>query len=176
MRRIAGAALGCLLAASFSSAQSRAATDPLTALDRTMAAAESSLREEEMHIAESRYRSALLEGWMLLGHLESAEGRLTAARDAFLRASTSTVDPGPSLYSLTVLHMQLGESSDAVTVASRLARANPKDAAIRRLYAQALVADGHPEEAVQELEEARGASPKDPELAFALASGYLQLK
>jgi tetratricopeptide (TPR) repeat protein len=176
MRRIAGAALGCLLAVSFSSAQSRAATDPLTVLDRAMAAAESSLREEEMQIAESRYRSALFEGWMLLGHLESAEGRLTAARDAFRRASTSTVDPGPSLYSLTVLHMQLGESSDAVAVASRLARANPKDAATRRLYAQTLVADGHPEEAVQELEEARGASPDDPELAFALASGYLQLK
>jgi tetratricopeptide (TPR) repeat protein len=176
MRRIAGAAFGCLLAASSSSGQSRAATDPLTALDRTMAAAESSLRDEEMQIAESRYRSALLEGWMLLGHLESAEGRLTAARDAFRRASTSTVDPGPSLYSLTVLHMQLRESSDAVAVASRLARANPKDVATRRLYAQALVADGHPEEAVQELEEARGASPGDPELAFALASGYLQLK
>jgi tetratricopeptide (TPR) repeat protein len=72
--------------------------------------------------------------------------------------------------------MQLGEFPEAVTVASQLARANPKDAAARRLYAQALVADGHPEEAIQELEEARGASPDDPEIAFALASGYLRLK
>ena len=120
-----------------------------------MAAAESSLREEEMQIAESRYRSALLEGWMLLGHLESAEGRLTAARDAFRRASTSAVDPGTSLYSLALVHMQLGETADAVAISSRLARANPKDSATRRLYAQALVADGHPEEAVQELEEAQ---------------------
>jgi tetratricopeptide (TPR) repeat protein len=141
-----------------------------------MASAESSLREQEIQIAESRYRSALLEGWTLLGHLETAEGRLTPARDAFRRASTATVDPGYALYSLGILQMQLGETSQAVDIFSRLARANPKDAAIRRQYAQALVADGHPEEAVQELEEAKGASPRDPELTFALASGYLHLK
>jgi tetratricopeptide (TPR) repeat protein len=165
-----------MLAVSASSAQSRATSDPLSALGRTMAAAEGSLRDGEMQMAESRFRSALLEGWTLLGHLESAEGRLTAARDAFRKASTSAVDPGLSFYSLAVVHMQLGEFPEAVTVASQLARANPKDAAVRQLYAQALVADGHPEEAIQELEEARGASPDDPEIAFALASGYLRLK
>jgi tetratricopeptide (TPR) repeat protein len=176
MERIASALLVCLLGASTASAQSAAAKDPLASLDRTMAAAESSLREGEMQIAESRYRAALLEGWMLVGHLESADGRLAAARDAFRRASTSTVDQGPSLHALGMLHVQLGEMSQAVDIFSRLARANPKDSATRRLYAQALVADGHAEEAVQELEEARGASPRDPELAFALASGYLHLK
>jgi tetratricopeptide (TPR) repeat protein len=176
MQRIASAVLVCLLGTSSASAQSRTASDPLSALDRTIAAAESSLRGDEPQMAESRYRSALVEGWTLLGHLESAEGRLTVARDAFRKASTSAVDPGLALYSLAIAHLQLGETSEAVSVASRLARANPKDAPTRRLYAQALVADGHPEEAVQELEEARAASPADPELAFALASGYLQLK
>jgi tetratricopeptide (TPR) repeat protein len=170
------AALCCVLLALPSISQTQPKVDPLAALDRTMAAAESSLREQEMQIAESRYRTALLEGWMLMGHLESADGRLSAARDAFKQGSISAVDPGPSLYSLGFVHMELGETAEAVAIFSRLARANPKDSATRRFYAQALVADGHPEEAVQELEEIRAASPGDPELAFALASGYLRLK
>ena len=56
-----------------------------------MSAAEDALRAGELHIAESRYRSALAAGWLLMGTLESVERRLPDARDAFLRASTSTV-------------------------------------------------------------------------------------
>ena len=50
-----------------------------------MAAAEASLRDGELQVAESHYRSALLEGWLLLGDLEAAEGKLAEAR-AVVRA------------------------------------------------------------------------------------------
>ncbi|MGH9312509.1 MAG: tetratricopeptide repeat protein [Vicinamibacterales bacterium] len=177
MRRIVSLAACCLLAASAARSQPQTpSVDPLAAVEQTMAAAEASLRENELQIAESRYRSALVEGWMLLGAVHASNGRLTDAREAFRRASTSAVETGGSLHSLALVHLQLGEAGEAMKILSQLARANPRDVATRRLFAQALLADGHPDEAVQELEEARGTAPDDPELAFALASGYLRLK
>ena len=53
---------------------------------------------------------------------------------------------------------------------------NPRDLQIRKLLAQALVANGQTSEAVQELEEAYAGAPDDVELAFTLALGYLRLK
>jgi tetratricopeptide (TPR) repeat protein len=156
--------------------QAQKSESPLAALDNAIATAERNLREGELQIAESRYRTALVEGWMVMGGIHVADGRLADARDAFRRASTSAAQTGESLRWLALVHLQLGEPSEAARILSRLARANPQDVETRRLYAQALAAEGHPGEAVQELEEARAAAPGDPELAFALASGYLRLK
>jgi hypothetical protein len=39
---------------------------PETEFDRTVASAEASLRAGELQLAESRYQTALLQGWMLL--------------------------------------------------------------------------------------------------------------
>jgi len=41
--------------------------DPLAPLSREVAAAENALQSGERQIAESHFRSALLEGWMLAG-------------------------------------------------------------------------------------------------------------
>ena len=148
----------------------------IASVDRWMAAAEASLRQNEIQVAESHFRQALAEGWQVVGALEMAEGRVADARDAYLRASTSAVDSGAALYWLALVHLQAGEAAKSVAILSRLSRANPRDVPTRRLFAQALIADGHPEEAVQELEEARATHPDDPELTFNLASGYLRLK
>src|SRR5687767_1851851 len=88
--RIARVALvSCLAAAR---AQAQTSPEPLAAFERDIAAAEASLREGELQAAESRYRDALLRGWMLVGALRAAEGQLPDARDAFTRATTSAVD------------------------------------------------------------------------------------
>ena len=42
-------------------------SDPAAALRRAISAAESGLRDGEFQVAESHYRSALLEGWLLVG-------------------------------------------------------------------------------------------------------------
>jgi tetratricopeptide (TPR) repeat protein len=157
-------------------ALAQAKWDPAAAIEQTMAAAQTSLREGEPQTAESRYRSALLEGWMLVGTLERLEGRLPAARDAFARASASAVDDRPSQLALSLVHLQVGEPDAAVTILTRLAATNPKDAESRRVLAQALVASGQPARAVAELEAARSAAPGDLELAFALAGEYLRLQ
>jgi tetratricopeptide (TPR) repeat protein len=123
------------------------ASDPAAALDRAIAAAESRLREGEIEIAESQYRSALLEGWLLTGELETVEGRLPEAREAFRSASTSAVETRRALRALALAHLRLGEVAPAVEILTRLARRYPEDAPIRRMLEQAARAGGRPEPA-----------------------------
>lgn len=151
------------------------APDPAAPLDEAVALAEASLRAGELHGAESHYRSALLEGFLLMGALEVAEGRMPEARDAFRRASTCAVETRRALQSLALVHLQMGAPSEAVGLLTRVVGQDPRDLAARRLLAQALVAGGQPEQAVQELEEAHDAAPDDLETVFALATGYLKL-
>jgi Flp pilus assembly protein TadD len=80
-----------------------------------------------------------------------------------------------ALQALVLTQMQLGQAAQAVETLTRLIGKNPNDRGLRRLLAQALVANGQPEQAVQELEEAFAGAPEDLELAFALAGGYLRL-
>jgi tetratricopeptide (TPR) repeat protein len=150
--------------------------DPAAALERAIAMAEASLGDGEVQAAESHYRSALLEGWLLTGVLDRVDDRLPEAREAFRRASRSAVENRLALQALAVVHLQMGEVAPAVQILTRLARKDAKDVQTRRLLAHALVASGQPEQSQHELEEARAAAPGDLELAFDLASGYLRLK
>ena len=156
--------------------QAETGTNVAASLDRAIAAAETSLREGEPQAAESHYRSALVEGWLLMGALERLDGRMPQAREALRRASVSAVDNRTALQALAVAHLQMGEAGQAEQVLTPLARKDPKDVPTRRLLAQALAASGKVERSVQELEEARAAAPRDLEVAFALAEGYLGLK
>ena len=74
------------------------------------------------------------------------------------------------------MDLQTGRAADAVDVLTRLAGRHEKDGALQRLLAQALMANGQLQEAVQAFETARAIDPKDPELAFLLGSAYLQVK
>jgi tetratricopeptide (TPR) repeat protein len=152
------------------------APDPLAALDRSVASAEESLRLGERQLADSRYRTVLLHGWMILGTIAANDGRLADARAAFERASSSAVDSGVAQRSLAIVQLQMGASAPALEVLTRLAAASPRDVEVRLTLAQALLAAGRPGEATQELEEVRASGVVDAELTFALASGYLRLK
>ena len=181
--RVAAVLLAASLASGEAGAQSAQSTrrpaadrrtDPVAALDRLVAGAETSLREHELHRAESEYRGALLDAWMILGHLHVAGRQYAEAREAFRRAAESAVDANAALQALALVDLQMGESAEAVTILTRLSGRTPDDSGIRRLLAQAQAADGQPAEAVQTLEEARAADPKDPELTFTLAAAYLR--
>ena len=159
------------------------ASDPVYPVDVNISAAEESLRAGELQTAESRYRSALMAGWMLMGALRIADNHLPDARDAFMRASTSASDAKPALQSLAAVHLQMGNADSAVAILTWLSALlhrerwwNATDLQSHRLLAQALIANGQLKQAVQELEETANANPDDPEIKFALASGYLRLK
>jgi tetratricopeptide (TPR) repeat protein len=166
--------LGLVLALS-TAARGAPAADPLSSLDAAMASAEASLRDGEMQIAESRYRSALLEGWLLLAALEAADGHLPDARAALEAALRATVEDRRAATALAAVHLEMGDAAQAILVLGRLAARHPADSEPRRLLAQARVASGHSEQAVQDLEEARSKAPGDAEIAFMLATGYLRV-
>jgi tetratricopeptide (TPR) repeat protein len=145
------------------------------ALDQAMADGESRLQAGDLVAAESRYRDALFEGWLLTGALERLERRSDAARQAYSTASSFAAQP-PALRSLASAYLQLGDAARAAEILTGLARADPKDVPGRRLLAQALTAAGQLERAAQALAEAVAAEPGDPEVTFVLATDYLWLK
>ena len=113
---------------------------------------------------------------MMLGQLHMAAAKMAEARDAFERASRALVDADAALQALAVVDLQTDRAADAVEILIRVAGRHEKDVALQRLLAQALMADGQLQEAVQAFETARAIDPKDPELAFLLGSAYLQAK
>jgi len=165
-----------LLAVATTARGQDSAPRPLAPMEREMALAERALNDDERQIAESHYRTALYAGWMLHGALAGADGRFADARAAFTRASSAIVDSGDALQSLASIDLQMNDAPAAVAILTKLTAARPRDAGLKRLLAQALVAAGEPAEAVQILEEAHGAAPDDLETTFALATGYLRLK
>ena len=173
MPTIAGVLLGGLFA---SGATFAASLDPGAAFDQAISRAETSLQGGEPQVAESHYRSALLAGWLLMGTLERLDGRLPEAREAFKSASISVVENKVALQALAFVDLQMGNASQAISILRPLAESGAKDAATRRLLAQALAASGEAEQSVQELEAAHAAAPDDLEISFALGRGYLELK
>jgi tetratricopeptide (TPR) repeat protein len=73
---------------------SQTVPDPLAALDAAIAAAEHALRDGTLQVAESHYRSVLVQAWMMAGTLDLVERRQPEARDAFRRASTAAGETG----------------------------------------------------------------------------------
>jgi tetratricopeptide (TPR) repeat protein len=171
------AALALLLAlpAGAQSSTGPSAADPLSGLRSAVVAAEGASSAGERELAESLYRVALLEGWLLVGALDAGGGDWAAARHAFTQATSVSVETRRPLVELAIAHLQLGEPAAAVDALRPLGARYRSDPAVRRLLAEALVAAGQPEQAVQELAELRALAPDDPELAFTLASGYLRL-
>jgi tetratricopeptide (TPR) repeat protein len=169
-RSCGGLLLGGLLLAE---AAHSTPAEPTAAFDRAVSRAEASLQEGEPQIAESHYRSALLEGWLLLGTMARLDGRFPEARQAFQKASIAAVDNRAALQALAFVHLQMSEATEAVGILRPLVEADGKDVVTRRLLAQALVAAGQPARAVEELEAAHAVAPGDLELSFALAHAYL---
>jgi tetratricopeptide (TPR) repeat protein len=149
---------------------------PAAAFELAIRTAESSLQRGDFPAAESHYREALFEGWLLMVTLERLEGRLPEAREALRNVSTFAIDSRPALQSRAFAHLQMGDTAPAVEILTGLAGKDPKDVETRRLLVKALAADGRLEQAAKELDEASATVPDDPELAFLLAAEHLWLK
>jgi tetratricopeptide (TPR) repeat protein len=165
-----------LLAANAAPAAAPATPGPADALDAYLTQAELSLQSGEAQIAESRYRSAVAEGYLLLGSVDASEGRLESARDAFRSATLATADARQATQHLAMALLELGDAKEAVTLMTHLATRNARDMGIRRLLAQSLILAGRPGEAIQELEDAHRAAPDDLETTYVLAAGYVRMK
>ena len=165
--------LWVLIAGAATAAKDGPAADPAGALREALRQAEAALALDEPQIAESRYRTALLEGWLLLGALEHEDGRLQRAKQAFERAAVAAVEVRRPHMALALVEMQLGEAERAVALLRSLMARDRSDAAVRRLVPRALMAAGRVDEAIQDLEELRVLAPHDLENAYTLARAYL---
>jgi tetratricopeptide (TPR) repeat protein len=152
----------------------RAPQNPHESMLAAVAEAEAALRAGEPQIAESRYRDALLEGWLLLGRIEEEAGDLTAARLAYEAAATSTVESRRARVALALVLIRLGATDEAELVLRTLISEDPSDHEARRFLAKAFAEAGKLDEAVQELEQLRYLTPGDPENAYLLATAYLR--
>ena len=169
-------ALVIAVAAALPQTKQPASADPIVPVNAAVARAEDALGAGEPQLAESRYREALYAGWMLEGAIASADGRYSDARIAFQQASSAIVDSGDALQALALVDLRLNDAEAALPILTRLVAARPGDIPLERLLAQALIVGKRPGEAVQMLEEARGAAPDDLETTFALANAYLSTK
>ncbi len=148
--------------------------EPAAALAQALAAAEESLDQGESETAESRYRSALREGWLLMGALAMADGDLEGAADAFERAAGSATDDRRALLALATVELEAGRAGKSASLLRRLAARDPADVEARQALARALAAAGSLDEAIQELEELRTLVPESLETLFSLATAYLR--
>ncbi len=148
--------------------------DPAAGLRRALEEAEAHLEQGETEIAESRYRSALREGWLLLGALAAVEGDLARAAAAFERAAGSAADDRRPQLARARVELEAGRAGEAARLLRRLAARDPSDVEVRQTLARALAAAGSLDEAVQELEEVRALAPEQLETLFTLATAYLR--
>lgn len=157
-------------------ADAQTQSDPAAALELAIATAESSLGKGDLRAAESLYREALFQGWLLMGTLERLESRLPEAREALDKASLFRIERAEALRSLALAQLQVGEANQAVEILTEVGTRFPRDSEALRLLAKALAATGQLERAVEKLDEAAPMAAGDPELMFLLATEYLWLK
>jgi tetratricopeptide (TPR) repeat protein len=106
--------------------------DPAAALRQAVAAAEASLQEGDAQAAVGRSRTALLEGWLLLGRLAAAENRVPAAREALEQAALE-LEAGPGLeahdleiaFALARERLALGDAPAASALFARVVKERP---------------------------------------------------
>lgn len=155
------------------SARATSEGNPLERIGQALAQAEEGLALGELQIAESRYRTAIYEGWLVLASLERQAGDLEAARAAGQRALVSTFDNRRARIALALIDAKLGEVDEAEVLLRSLIADDAADQESRRLLARVLADGGRLEAAIQELEQLRYLTPGNAENAYFLATAYL---
>jgi tetratricopeptide (TPR) repeat protein len=121
-RGMAGLLLGGLLA-SWLAAQ--VGPGPADALARAISMAETSLQRGEYPAAESHYRAAVFEGWLLTGTLKRLDGRLPEARMALDKAVAAAPDDPEAVFRLAAEHLWLREVETAERLFAEVVKARP---------------------------------------------------
>lgn len=173
LRVVLGASLIALSAiASTSSAQPT--SNPAEPVLRPIVEAENALRQNEPQLAESLYRTALQEGWLLLGTLAVADDDMEAAKSSYESALVSAADSYRAKLSLATLAIKTGNPGEAITPLRLIVSMNTMDHQARQLLAQALATNGQVNESIQEMRELRILFPNDLEINYQLATLLLR--
>lgn len=145
-------------------------------LTQSVGHAEASLQRGDFPAAEREYRTALFEGFRLLGVLDGLAGRGPEAREALEAAAEYSGDAPASLLALATAELQVGDAAPALVALRAVVAKEPANGPALRLLARALVATNDIEAGLAALAESARHSGDDPELAFHLGTDYLRLK
>jgi len=155
---------------------------PETEFDRTVASAEASLRAGELQLAESRYQTALLQGWMLIGIAAVGDGKPDEARRAFDRASASAAGNHEPAAALGALRSHSADGARLLnTMAQRIPagqRARVSEhirATLPRIYLNigiVYVQTGRFDRAAESFEETLQIDPGFPQGQYSLGVAY----
>lgn len=141
---------GLVLWMSPASAQEGSGT--VDAFEWAMLRAETDLGHAEYQSAEGAYRTALLEGYFLLGQLEAAEDQAAAARDAFEEAArAAATGHRRAHHALAQAQLQMGDAEVAARLLRVLVGQEPGDPAARGDLVRALALAGKLDDARREL-------------------------
>jgi tetratricopeptide (TPR) repeat protein len=151
------------------------AESPLATFQQAIEDAQRSVQIGEVQIAESRYRTALYEGWILLGSLAETSGDLLGGRAAYETAIGSAVAVRRARLSLAMVLARMGEYDEAEAALRLLIAQDKNDFEARRLLADTLTEAGRHEEGVQELEQLVYLNRENLENFYYLATAYLGL-
>ncbi len=157
-----------------SPARAQDPSDPAAPVVEAMVAGEQAISRQEPQLAESHYRVALLEGWLLLGALAVADDDWPRAKTAYETAMSSAVETRRARLSLGGVYIRTGEPDEAILVLRKIIGKDLRDAEARRLLAQALAAAGQLGESILELESLLVLYPDDSENLFLLGAAHLQ--
>ena len=147
---------------------------PLAEITRAVADAERGLEEGEPQLAESRYRTALFEGWLLLGNLAREQSDLPEARRALERAVASAAVARRARLPLAAVLAEMGLPDEAEAILRLLIAEDKDDFEARRLLAKTLAEADRLDESVQEVEQLVYLTRGNPEDVYLLATAYLK--
>ncbi|MEM1206914.1 MAG: tetratricopeptide repeat protein, partial [Acidobacteriota bacterium] len=147
-----------LAAASGAAPRSQGIVD---SLEWQLLEAETAIRNGEPRIAESHYRAAAREVWLLSGLLAAEAGDLTTARNRLdLARNAAATDLHRARVALARVELELGEVEQPLKELRLVTQERPDDVALRVLFAQALRRTGRLEEFQAELDPLRRLDPR----------------
>jgi tetratricopeptide (TPR) repeat protein len=100
-------------------------SDPTAALQVAIATAESSLQKGDLKAAESRYREALAEGWLLIGRLERHAGQVEPAVRALDEAAAAKPLDPERVFLLATEYLWLKKVDAAERLFAQVVQARP---------------------------------------------------
>jgi predicted Zn-dependent protease len=101
--------------------------EPTATVLLPMGEAKAALQAMELQVAESRYRSALLEGWLLMGALDVEEGDLESAKATYETSMTVAAESRRGKLALAAVYLKSGDPIESITLLRDIIRGNTKD-------------------------------------------------
>jgi tetratricopeptide (TPR) repeat protein len=126
--------------------------------------------------AESEYREALGRSLTQLGAIYNALDQMKRSEEAYQQAIEAYADSDDALIGLGIVYLRTARADKGIATARRLLEQKPYDPRARQLLGELYLGSRDYKRATFELDEAHRLAPGNFDIAYMLASAYLQNK